>query len=249
MAPHDISRRNILSAGLVAGSAGALGHLPSDAKTIAGEIPWAPGVANAPEPITPGSYQFFSPGEAAFVDAAISRLIPEDELGPGARDAGVTTFIDRQLAGSFGAAESWYMQGPWADGTKSQGYQTRLTPAQLYRAAIKAIDEHCRATNSGKSFAELAPEQQDQILTGLEKGEIKLKGAEAVTFFETFLQNTIEGFFSDPIYGGNREMAGWKLIGFPGARYDYRPYVAKHGEKLNLPPVGIKGRAEWTPRN
>src|SRR5262245_17180807 len=143
MAPHDISRRNILSAGLVVGSAGALGHLPSDAKTIAGEIPWAPGVANAPEPITPGSYQFFSPGEAAFVDAAISRRIPEDELGPGARDAGVTTFIDRQLAGSFGAAESWFMQGPWADGTKSQGYQTRLTPAQLYRAAIKAIDEHC----------------------------------------------------------------------------------------------------------
>jgi len=248
MAPHDISRRNILSAGLVVGSASALGHLPSESKTIAGEMPWAPGVANAPEPITPDGYQFVSPDEAAFIDAAISRLIPADELGAGAREAGVATFIDRQLAGSFGAAETWYMQGPWGEGSKSQGYQTRLTPAQLYRAAIKAIDEHCHATFSGKSFAELAPAQQDQVLTGLEKGEIKLKSAEAVTFFETLLQNTIEGFFSDPIYGGNREMAGWKLIGFPGARYDYRPYVAKHGEKLNLPPVGIKGRAEWTPR-
>jgi|SRR5689334_7194577 len=249
MAPQNISRRDILSAGLVVGSAGALGDLPAGAKTIAGEVPWSPGVANAPEPITPGGYQFFSPDEAAFVDAAISRLIPQDELGAGAREAGVATFIDRQLAGPFGTAESWYMQGPWGEGSKSQGYQTRLTPAQLYRAAIKGIDEHCHATQSGKSFAELQPSQQDQVLTSLEKGEIKLKGAEAVTFFETFLQNTIEGFFSDPIYGGNREMAGWKLIGFPGARYDYRPYVARHGEKLNLPPVGIKGRAEWTPRS
>jgi len=180
MAPHDISRRNILSAGLVVGSASALGHLPSESKTIAGEMPWAPGVANAPEPITPDGYQFVSPDEAAFIDAAISRLIPADELGAGAREAGVATFIDRQLAGSFGAAETWYMQGPWGEGSKSQGYQTRLTPAQLYRAAIKAIDEHCHATFSGKSFAELAPAQQDQVLTGLEKGEIKLKSAEAV---------------------------------------------------------------------
>jgi gluconate 2-dehydrogenase gamma chain len=62
-----------------------------------------------------------------------------------------------------------------------------------------------------------------------------------------FLQNVIEGFFSDPIYGGNRDMVGWKLIGFPGARYDYRPYVSKHNQKLALEPVGIGGRPGWTP--
>src|SRR5690242_9487126 len=128
MVLNNVSRRNILSAGLVVGSAGALSHLPSDAKTIAGEMPWAPGIASAPEPVTPGGYQFLSPDEAAFVDAAISRLIPADELGPGAKETGVATFIDHQLAGSFGAAESWYMQGPWGEGSKSQGYQTRLTP-------------------------------------------------------------------------------------------------------------------------
>jgi gluconate 2-dehydrogenase gamma chain len=59
------------------------------------------------------------------------------------------------------------------------------------------------------------------------------------------MQNTVEGFFSDPLYGGNKDMAGWKLIGFPGARYDYRPYVSRHGEKLDLEPVGIMGRSGW----
>jgi len=65
-------------------------------------------------------------------------------------------------------------------------------------------------------------------------------------FFDFLLQNTIEGFFWDPIYGGNRDMVGWKLIGFPGARYDYRPYVKKHNQRLDLAPVSIAGRPGWT---
>ena len=68
------------------------------------------------------------------------------------------------------------MGGPWGDGTPSQGYQTRLTPAQLYRAAIKAIDDHCRQAFAGKTFAQLSADQQDKVLGGLEKGEIKLDG-------------------------------------------------------------------------
>jgi gluconate 2-dehydrogenase gamma chain len=247
MARQALSRRDLLSAGVVVGSSAALAQLPAEAKSISGEMPWAPGVANAPEPAAPGGYQFFSADEAAFIEAATSRLIPSDDLGAGAKEAGVAIFLDRQLAGPFGSADSWYMRGPWGDGTKSQGYQTRLAPAQLYRAAIKAIDEHCRTALSGKSFAQLTSAQQDEVLGDLEKGTIKLQGADAATFFDTFLQNTIEGFFSDPIYGGNRDMVGWKLIGFPGAHYDYRPYVSKHGERLNLPPVGLKGRAAWTP--
>jgi gluconate 2-dehydrogenase gamma chain len=57
-----------------------------------------------------------------------------------------------------------------------------------------------------------------------------------------------EGFFSDPLYGGNRDMIGWKLIGFPGARYDYRPYIAQHGKKLAIEPVGLHGRPGWNPQ-
>jgi gluconate 2-dehydrogenase gamma chain len=193
----------------------------------------------------PDSTTFFSPDERAFIDAAVSRLIPNDDLGPGAKEAGVTVFLDRQLAGPYGGAQTWYMQGPWREGTPSQGNQSRLTPAQTYRAAIKAIDGYCRNTFDRKTFAELASAEQDRVLEGLEKGEIELDGIKSKNFFEAFLQNTLEGFWSDPVYGGNREMAGWKLIGFPGARYDYRDYVSRHGEKLALAPVGLKGNPAW----
>ena len=86
-------------------------------------------------------------------------------------------------------------------------------------------------------------------MAGLEKGEVRLESVNAKTFFDMLLQNTIEGFWSDPIYGGNRDMVGWKLIGFPGARYDYRDYVSKHGEVFPLPPVGIRGRPDWNPHS
>ena len=79
----------------------------------------------------------------------------------------------------------------------------------------------------------------------LESGDLKLATADTKAFFKLLWQNTLEGFWSDPIYGGNRDMAGWKLIGFPGARYDYTDYVSHHGEPFPLPPVGIKGRVEW----
>lgn len=245
MARSDLSRRQLLSASAVVGSTVALDR--AQALSISGEVPWQADDANKPDIVKPGAMQFFTPEEAEFIDAAVSRLIPNDDLGPGAKEAGVTTFVDRQLAGPFGKGATWYMQGPWKKGEATQGYQSRLSPAALYRAAIKAIDFYCAGKFESKNFAALSAGQQDQILTGLEKGDIELSGADAKTFFTVFLQNTIEGFFSDPIYGGNRDMAGWKLIGFPGARYDYRPYVNKHGEKLNLPPVGIKGRPGWTP--
>jgi len=240
-----LNRRQILSVGVLVGSTVALDG--AHARSISGEVPWQPAQADAPTIVTPGPLQFFSPAEKDFIDAAISRLIPKDDLGPGAKEADVTVFLDRQMAGPYGKGAHWYMQGPWKKGEKTQGYQSRLSPAEMYRAAIKAIDAHCKEKFAGKPFAQLDQGQQDQLLHGLEKGEIELKGADGKTFFKLLLQNTVEGFFSDPIHGGNRDMVGWKLIGFPGARYDYRPYVKMHGKKLNLPPVGIKGRPDWTP--
>src|SRR3954451_21561138 len=137
-------------------------------------MPWAPDTADAPRAIEPGPYQFFSPEEAKFIEAAVERLIPADELGPGAKEVGVPTFIDRQLAGEYGQAQRWYMLGPWRPGTETQGYQSRLTPAQLYRFAIKAIDGYVREREGGNSFAQLSPERQDALLGQLEKDEIKL---------------------------------------------------------------------------
>lgn len=241
-----LNRRELIAASLAAGTAAAI-PVGADARTIAGEVPWAPGEADRPDAAAGGAYRFLSADEVGFIDAAVGRLIPTDDLGPGAREAGATVFIDRQLAGAYGAAQTWYMQGPWADGSAGQGYQSRMTPAELYRAAIKAIDEHCRSALGGKAFRELGEAQQDELLAHLEKGEVDLGPVPAKTFFELLLQNTVEGFFSDPIHGGNRDMVGWKMIGFPGARYDYRPYVKQHNQRLALPPVGIMGRPGWAP--
>jgi gluconate 2-dehydrogenase gamma chain len=75
---------------------------------------------------------YFAQPQLGFVEAAVARLIPTDELGPGAKEAGAAVFINSRLAGGYGRAESWYMQGPWKDGTQEQGYQLKVTPAQLY---------------------------------------------------------------------------------------------------------------------
>jgi gluconate 2-dehydrogenase gamma chain len=241
MASFDVNRRKLLSAGVAIGSV-AVSGTTTHARNITGTVPWEPDQAAAPAAALADAsppVSFFTASERAFVDAATSRLIPQDELGGGAKEAGVTIFLDRQLAGSYGKASTWYMQGPWSEGTPSQGNQSRLTPAQTYRAAIKAIDSYCQKTFN-KTFAQLAEKQQDEVLTQLEKGDIELEGVKAKSFFEALLQNTLEGFLSDPIYGGNRDMVGWKLIGFPGTRYDYRDYVSKHGERLALAPVGLK---------
>jgi gluconate 2-dehydrogenase gamma chain len=188
------------------------------------------------------SERFLSSVETSFVEAAVARIIPADELGPGAKEAGVAQFIDRQLAGPYGRAETWYMQGPWRHGEKEQGYQLKLTPAQLYRAAIADIDAHARKQYANKTFAELDAKTQDAMLHALEKGELQLPNASADAFFDMLVQNTVEGFLADPMYGGNRDFIGWKLIGFPGPRYNYVAEIEQHGKRYDMPFVSIAGR-------
>jgi gluconate 2-dehydrogenase gamma chain len=210
------------------------------------DVPWKEGLTNGPPAVdNVTGWAWFTDAEAAFITAAVARLIPADELGPGAVEAGVPTFIDRQLAGPYGSGQRWYMQGPWSAGLPTQGYQTRLTPAGIYRTAIRAVDAAVVRESRGASFAKLAAADQDAFLQRLEKGDVALDGIDAKAFFAQLLQNTLEGFWSDPIYGGNRDLVGWKLIGFPGARYDQTDFVAQHGQKYPLPPVGLKGRIDW----
>lgn len=185
---------------------------------------------------------FFTNKERQFIDAATARLIPSGSDGSGAKESAVGTFIDRQLAGPYGRADSWYMQGPWAKGTDQQGWQLEYTPAQLYRVAIRNVEAYCRDTYNDKSFAALTPEEQDKVLTALEKGQIKLADVPADAFFLILWQNTQEGFLADPMYGGNRNFIGWKLIGFPGPRYNYVDEVTQYGSVYALPPVGVLGR-------
>jgi gluconate 2-dehydrogenase gamma chain len=191
---------------------------------------------------------FFTADEASLVEATVDRLIPPDDRGPGGKDAGCVVFIDRQLASPYGRAEGLYTRPPFMPGAVTQGYQMPDAPATRYRAGLKALADYIKSTYAGKSFRDLASGDQDRVLAGLESGSIVLKDVKSVEFFSLLLQNTQEGFFSDPIYGGNRDMAGWKLVGFPGARYDYRDWVDRHNEIYPLPPVSIMGRSDWTVR-
>lgn len=185
------------------------------------------------------AYQYLTRPEIRFLDAAVARLIPADELGPGAREADVTYFIDRQLASAWGTHGRNYRMGPWQEGTPQQGFQSRLTPQEIYRIAIRETDLHCSGVY-GKAFAFLTAEQQDEVLHGLEDEKIELESVSAKLFFDMLLRNTEEGFLSDPMYGGNRDKIGWRLIGFPGvAASDYSDHIPKYNVPYELEPVSI----------
>jgi gluconate 2-dehydrogenase gamma chain len=190
-------------------------------------------------------YAFFTADEAAFIEAAVERLIPADETGPGALDADVPVFIDRQLAGAWGAGADLYRSGPWRSGKPEQGYQLPFTPAELFRNALRAIGEDLRKAERG-SFAKLKAEDQDAYLRTLESKSRDLGGVPSNVFFESLLEITIEGFFSDPVYGGNKNMIGWKLIGFPGAYANFYEFVDQHGIAFKRPPMSLSQDASGT---
>ncbi|MEW9902776.1 gluconate 2-dehydrogenase subunit 3 family protein [Pseudomonas putida] len=198
--------------------------------------------AAAPEQGRARAYQptFFTAEEWAFISAAVAVLIPSDALGPGAVEAGVPEFIDRQLNTRYGSGGLWYMQGPFRpDAPAELGYQLKLSPQEIYRLGIQETDAWCQA-QWGKPFTELGPAQQQQALEALDSGEAALASVPAVTFFAMLWLNTREGFFSDPLHGGNQGLAGWKLIGFPGARADFMDWVERD-ERYPFPPVSISG--------
>jgi gluconate 2-dehydrogenase gamma chain len=230
------------------------GHTVARAGLITGSLPWHPGAAAAPhthpDDPTSGVWKFFTAPEAMTMEAIADRFIPPDPQTLGGKDAGCAVFIDRQLAGAYGQRDGLYTAPPFQKGDKQQGPQSAIGPAELYRKGLAALDEHVRTERHARAFAALDAAQQDDVLHGLEDGKIKFSGGlDAQTFFEQMLKDVQQGFFADPIYGGNRDMCAWKMIGFPGARYDYRDWVEHHNEPYPLPPVSIAGRAEWTPKS
>lgn len=232
------TRRQLLAATALIG----FGGHQAAARTVSGDLPWLPNEVYPPIGATPGPWLFLTAEEAAAVEAIADRLIPPDDLGPGGKDAGCAVFIDRQLTGPYGGYEWRYMEGPWKpDAPANFGPQSPVVPRDLYRSALAGLAAHVRAQFGGKIFAQLSPDDQDKVLTGLEKGEVKLAGADGRAFFLLIQANVVEGYFADPIYGGNRDMCGWKLVGFPGVRYDYRDVIAKPNQPYTLPPVGLQG--------
>jgi gluconate 2-dehydrogenase gamma chain len=182
-------------------------------------------------------YLFFNAPEAAFIEAAVVRLIPPDEVGPSAIEAGVPIYLDRQLHGAWGAGERLFRGGPWQPGTPQQGYQLPLTPAEMYRTALRAI--RTEGESGGTPFEKMNGDQQDSYLTALQTGNRDLGGVPSNGFFESLLAMTIEGYFCDPVYGGNRDMAAWRMIGFPGAYGAYYDVVDRYGMAFDHPPRSL----------
>jgi len=166
--------------------------------------------------------RFFTEEEALIVAAAASRIFPSDDSGPGAKEAGVVIYIDRQLAGPYGRDRYRYTQGPFDENAPREfGYQGKATPAEAYREGLKGL----------KGFDRLSPEEQDK----------KLQQIENTHLFALLRQNTIEGMFCDPVHGGNADMVGWQLVGFPGPRMSYFGDIEKHyGEAFRPKPVSLE---------
>ena len=239
-----VTRRSLLASTALLFTATGAG-----ARVVTKVLPWKPNEAYPIAPIAPGGYLFLTAQEAAIVDAFVDRLIPTDDLGAGAKDAGVTTFIDRQLTGPYGGHDWLYMQGPFSSTPlPTQGLQSPLTPRQQYRQGLAALEAYCSKTFAGRGFVQLSAEEQEKLIAGIEKGEAKFESFGSKMLFDAIYANTMEGYFADPIYGGNRDMLGWKLVGFPGVRYDFRDVIEKPNQVYALPPVGIQGRPAWGER-
>lgn len=231
---RDFLLKTITLAPAMAVGTTAMGALSLPLAAQAAETPVAPQQARDYQPA------WFTAEEFAFITAAVARLIPNDERGPGALEAGVPEFIDRQMNTPYATGSNWYMQGPFnPDLAKELGYQLPLVPQQIYRLGIADADRYSQQQH-GKVFAQLSGEQQDALLQAMESGSAQFSQLPANTFFAFLLQNTREGFFSDPIHGGNQGMVGWKLINFPGARADFMDWVER-GERYPFPSVSIRG--------
>ncbi|MGF6396117.1 gluconate 2-dehydrogenase subunit 3 family protein [Pseudomonas plecoglossicida] len=191
---------------------------------------------------TPYLPVFFNAVEWAFINAACARLIPNDELGAGALEAGVPEFIDRHMQSSYAAGDIWFLQGPYLEAAPEFGYQGKLPPRDILRVGMAGLDAWTRKEFSGKRFSELAADQQDAVLKKLEAGEIKTEGVPGKVFFTHLLNETLYGFFSDPQYGGNKDMVGWKMVGYPGVRADFMDWVDQTSKPYPLPPVSMSGR-------
>lgn len=243
-----MERRDVLMGGLVlVGTATAASiYKPAPGATaLVGGRHWPSSPLPLPVPVEGGPLVFLSADQAALVGAIFDRLIPADAVSIGAVEAGCVTFLDHQLAGPYGKGSSRYSLGPFQHGTPEQGDQTPMGPGAYYRRGLPELDACVRQTH-GKPFTELTAAQQDAFLESMEAGKARFRSIPSQTLFALLLQNVKEGYLADPIYGGNKDMAGWKMLGFPGARYDYRDWVERHNEKYPLPPVSIMGRSDWT---
>src|SRR5438270_2825391 len=165
-----LSRRDLLASTALF----LLGGLSTRAAVIVDRLPWTPNAGSPPVPVKPGPWLFFTGPEGRAVEAIADRIIPADPETPGGKDAGCAVFIDRQMAGPYGRQDGLYNRPPFLKGTKEQGPQSEAGPAQQYRAGLAAIGRYCRSKYSDKVFADLSDSDKDDVLKGIESGQVKL---------------------------------------------------------------------------
>lgn len=222
--PKNYSRRDFLkTTGIATGAligGGLIGGLVGFNANNADENATDKGTMNH-EMDNNQAFQFFqNQRDFDVLSNATERIFPKDDLGPGAIDLGVPYFIDRQLAGQYGSNTKEYMQGPFAVGAKTQGYQSRLTRASIFMQGIGKLEEEAN-NRFEKGFSSLEGEQMDEILTAFQNDEIPMTGVTSAFFFRLLRTATLEGAYADPMYGGNRNMGGWKMKEFPGHQMAY----------------------------
>lgn len=207
-----------------------------------------PDIPFAPAQPPPYILAVLTSDEGKLVEALTARIYPGDANDPGAREAGVANYIDKKLSFHDGYVKYTYTQPPHAktyegdqppDQKKDEqgeivwvkkseieryGYQSLLKPVDRYRAGLAAVDRFANE-KFGKNYVDLTEDQQDEILDTMEKGKAPdyFKDPTGKQFFKMLQDDTIEGMFSDPAYGGNKDMIGWRQIGYPGAQRAYTP--------------------------
>lgn len=265
---HLVNRRHLLEMGAFAGATAGIGiashALGQDATPGASPeaspeaSPMADMDMNPQHANTNTGFSFFVPAQITILRAACNRLIPTDDSGPGAEEAGVVYFIDREMASRKNFRGPRYDRGPFLAAEPTHGDQSAMTLPDRFRVGLLSMDAYAKATFNGTAFASLTPDQQDQVLQDMSGGKVDVFGSISVdsapltpmatggqpgisaqSFFSLLLSYTMAGFFSDPVHGGNRDMVGWKLIGFPGAHLSWADQIENYnkpfqGEYISL---------------
>jgi len=241
MAEDTIPRRDFLKGAGAAGTAVATAltgavTVPSEATAQTPAMTSVKDVAAVPQP---EPLLILTATEAAFLSAAYDTFIPADRLSPSGTDCGLVTFMDRQLAGAWGSGAKLYRSGPFIQGTPQQGYQLPLTPREFFAEGIRAANDWSRKTY-GKEFDRLSPADRDAALKLMEEGKTDLGSISSRQFLNMLLQSAMEGFFADPIYGGNRNKVSWRMVGYPGLPAAYSKKALEYrGKKVVLEPQSI----------
>lgn len=233
-----------------------------------------PAVPGSPsEPLDPGVLRFFNPHDALTVEAFTARLLPGSPDDPGAREAGVVYYLDNLLSYEGGFAEPTYRQAPFAESYEGDqppgendprtgfgviwvsdedieryGYQSILNAREAMRIGLSATDRYANE-RFGSDFTELDEDEQDTLIQEILDGDAT--GFEPLTstrFFHLMRRYTAEGLFSDPVYGGNRDFVGWRLIGYPGAQRAYLPnQIQVEGSGLDMEVWGLQHLPHFNP--